>query len=158
MDFDMNIAELIQRGGVYFNVPGTTPEEVYKYVSHKISLPEGVDPDVLCAEICQRETLMSTAVGNGVALPHPRYPLLKCYDDQKIIVCYLDTPITMNAPDSKPVYVMMILLTSTTQSHLKILSQLAYLFQQSAFRAEMSNKPGEADLIKLIEKTVSETI
>lgn len=156
MDFDMNIAELIHRGGVFFNVPGSTPEEVYKYVSHNIELPEGVDPDVMYSELCQRETLMTTAVGNGVALPHPRYPLLKNFDDQKIVVCYLDEPLQMSSPDSKPIYVMMMLLTSTTQIHLKVLSQLAFLFQQADFRNEMLKKPGEADLIALINKTIAE--
>lgn len=157
MEFDINIAELIQRGGVLFNVPGSTPEEVYKYVSQNISLPEGVDPEVLRSELCQREILMSTAVGNGVALPHPRYPLLKNYDDQKIVVCYLDKPLVMNAPDSKPIYVMMMLLTSSTQIHLKVLSQLAFLFQQPNFKTKMAEKPGKDELITLIKESINET-
>lgn len=157
MDFDMNIAELIHKGGVFFNVPGSTPEEVYKYVCKKINLPADVDAETLCNELCQRETLMSTAVGNGVALPHPRYPLLKDFEDQRIVVCYLEKPLLMNAPDAKLVYVMMILLTSTTQMHLKVLSQFAFLFQQPEFRKAMMDKPSEADLITLIKSTIAKS-
>jgi PTS system nitrogen regulatory IIA component len=154
MDYDINLEELIHRGGVFYNVKGNTPEEIYKYMSTQIELPDDVDSEKLYSELCQRETLMSTAVGNGVALPHPRYPLLKNLGDQKIVVCYLEKPIIMNAPDAKPVYVMIMLLTSTTQFHLKVLSQLAFLFQQADFKKEMTKKPGEKELIELIKKTV----
>ena len=95
MDYDINLEELIHHGGVFYNVKGNTPEEIYKYMSTQIELPDDVDSEKLYSELCQRETLMSTAVGNGVALPHPRYPLLKNLGDQKIVVCYLEKPIIM---------------------------------------------------------------
>ena len=97
---------------------------------------------------------MSTAVGNGIALPHPRYPLLKKLDEQRIIVCFLDNPLIMNAPDAKPVYVMLILLTSSSQVHLKVLSQLAFLFQKKEFRSILEKKPSEPELITAVKKNL----
>ncbi len=154
MEFDVNLGELIHRGGVYFNVKGKTPQEIYATISKAVQLPSGLDAETLRFELCQREELMSTAVGNGIALPHPRYPLLKKIEEQRIIVCFLDNPLIMNAPDVKPVYVMFILLTSSSQVHLKVLSQLAFLFQKKEFRTILEKKPGEPELITAVKNNL----
>jgi mannitol/fructose-specific phosphotransferase system IIA component (Ntr-type) len=60
----------------------------------------------------------------------------------------------MNAPDAKPVYVMLILLTSSSQVHLKVLSQLAFLFQKKEFRSILEKKPGEPELITAVKKNL----
>lgn len=151
MDFNVNITELIHRGGVFYNVKGKTPQEIYATISKGLSLPHDLPAERLYKELCQREELMSTAVGNGIALPHPRYPLLKNLEEQRIIVCFLDDPLIMNAPDSKPVYVMFILLTGSSQVHLRVLSQLAFLFQKKEFRALLEKKPGEPELITAVK-------
>ena len=154
MDVDVNLGELIHRGGVYFNVKGKTPQEIYHTISKAAHLPAELSSETLDNELCLREELMSTAVGNGIALPHPRYPLLKKLDEQRIIVCFLDNPLIMNAPDAKPVYVMLILLTSSSQVHLKVLSQLAFLFQKKEFRSILEKKPSEPELITAVKKNL----
>lgn len=154
MEIDVNLSELIHRGGVYFNVKGKTPQEIYATISKAVQLPLDLSGETLNQELCQREELMSTAVGNGIALPHPRYPLLKKIDEQRIIVCFLDNPLIMNAPDAKPVYVMFILLTSSSQVHLKVLSQLAFLFQKKDFRSMLEKKPSEPELITAVKKNL----
>jgi PTS system nitrogen regulatory IIA component len=97
---------------------------------------------------------MSTAVGNGISLPHSRYPILKNGEDQRIIVCYLKEPLQMNAPDGRLVSTMFILLTSSPQFHLKVLSQLAFLFQNKEFRKTLENKPQKAELLEAIKKVL----
>jgi PTS system nitrogen regulatory IIA component len=151
---DINLCSLIHRGGVYFNVRGSTPEAVYRVVSESLQLPKELSADTLYNELCQREELMSTAVGNGIAIPHPRYPLLKNPDDERLVVCFPDKPVSMNAPDPRPVYAMFFLLTASSQSHLKVLSQLAYLFQKAEFRFGLEKKPLEPDLLALVKKNI----
>ncbi|NLK46103.1 MAG: PTS sugar transporter subunit IIA [Treponema sp.] len=150
----LSIEELIKNGGIFFNVKGDRPETVFKNILEKLSLPESVDKTNLYRELCQREELMSTAVGNGIAIPHPRYPLLTDTKDQRLVVCFLDKPVMMNPPDMRPVYVFFILLTSNTKTHLKILSQLAFLFQKPEFRHFLEQKPTEEALIKAIKQSM----
>lgn len=148
------LESFLKRGGIYFNVKGDRPEIVFKNILEKAELPSEVTADQLYQELCQREELMSTAVGNGIAIPHPRYPLLTKEDEQRLIVCFLDKPLMMNPPDMRPVYVFFILLTSDTKTHLEILSQLAFLFQKPEFRLTLEKKPTEADLISAIKKAL----
>ena len=141
---------LIHRGGILFDIEGNTPEEIYKVISEKIEKPEGLTSEQIYTALCAREQVLSTAVGNGIALPHARTPIVKNDTDQKICVVYLKEPIDMNAPDERLVYVMFVLLTSNSQFHLKVLSSLAGLFRDVQFRKALENHADEATLSALI--------
>jgi PTS system nitrogen regulatory IIA component len=149
---DNLIEDLIHRGGVYFNIEGETPFIVFDHISKLPTVPESVSPTVLSSELCRREDLLSTAVGNGIAIPHPRYPLLKDPSEQRIIVTYLDRPLTMNSIDIRPVYVFFTILTCSSKDHLKVLSRLAFLFQKDEFRTILEKKPSEEELLSAIKK------
>ena len=149
----MDLTSLISKGGV-FTVEGSSTTEIYEKVCNLIKFPESITSDAVFNALCAREKIMSTAVGNGIALPHSRYPILKNSDDQRIIVCYLKETLQMNAPDGRLVGVMFILLTSSPQFHLKVLSQLAFLFQNKDFRNTLDKKPNEAELIEAIKKVL----
>ena len=116
----VDLGSLIHKGGVFFNVGGETPEEIYKKVTELMNLPEQISNESVYEALCAREKIMSTAVGNGIALPHARAPIVKNEDDQRIAVVYLDKPIDMKAPDNLKVYVMFVLLTQNPQTHLHL--------------------------------------
>ena len=143
---------LIHRGGVFFDVEGTTPQEIYKNISEKIEKPEGVTSDLIYNALCAREQVLSTAVGNGIALPHARASIIKSDENQKICVVYLKKPIDMQAPDERDVFVMFILLTHNSQVHLKVLTELAGLFRNLRFRKALESHAGEAELLSLIRE------
>ena len=148
----VDLPVLIHRGGVFFDVEGTTPQEIYKNISEKIEKPEGVTSDLIYNALCAREQVLSTAVGNGIALPHARASIIKSDENQKICVVYLNKPIDMQAPDEREVFVMFVLLTSNSQVHLKVLTELAGLFRNLRFRKALEAHAGEAELLSLIRE------
>ena len=143
---------LIHRGGVFFDIEGATPQEVYKNISEKIEKPEGVTSDLIYNALCAREQVLSTAVGNGIALPHARASIIKSDENQKICVVYLKKPIDMQAPDERDVFVMFVLLTHNSQVHLRVLTELAGLFRNLRFRKALEAHAGEAELLSLIRE------
>lgn len=150
MDASCDIAKLIHNGGIYKNVEGNTPAEIYEKISKMIDLPDGITSEMVYNSLCSREEVLSTAVGNGIALPHARTPIFKDDSNQKICVVYLKKPIDMKAPDERMVFVMFILLTSNSQFHLKVLSSLAGLFRNAKFRKALEDHADEATLASLI--------
>lgn len=146
------IVRMIGEGGVYYNISGARPSEVFADAAPHLDLPAGVSPDALVSGLVERETLMSTAIGYGIALPHPRTPLVSDEKDERIYVCFLDHSVNFDAMDGKPVYVLFIILSTGSTSHLKALSRLAYLFQQESFRNVIRNKPDTQELISAIKK------
>jgi len=143
-------AMLIRRGGVIKNVEGETLKDVYDYVAARAKLPEGVTAEVFSEELYMREQVLSTAVGNSIAIPHPRRTLFKDPEDERIIVCYLKQPMDMHAPDSFSVHTMFIVLSSSAQSHLGVLSSLAKIFRNKEFVRLLSMQPDAEQLIRKI--------
>jgi len=152
MEDIFDISPLIHRGGVFMDVEGSTPEEIYEKISKMLVLPDSIPSEQVYNALCAREKILSTAVGNGIALPHARSPIMKDEEDQRICVVYLKEPMDMHAPDDKKVHVMFILLTQNSQTHLKVLSTLVGLFRKSSFRKLLEEHAGEAQLLNAIKE------
>lgn len=152
MEENFDIATLIHRGGIYKDVEGSTPEEIYEKVCKMLVLPDSMTSEQVYNALCAREKILSTAVGNGIALPHARSPIMKNEEDQRICVVYLKNPLEMHAPDEKKVTVMFILLTHNSQTHLKVLSSLVGLFRKNSFRKLLEEQAPEAQLLNAIKE------
>ena len=90
-----------------------------------------------------REKLGSTGLGEGVAIPHGRAKGLR---DTLAAFVRLKTPLPFDAPDGQPVSLIFALLVpeSANEAHLQILSELAQMFCDAAFREKLmqENDPG----------------
>jgi PTS system nitrogen regulatory IIA component len=151
-EVEVDLAQLIHRGGVFKNVEGSTPQEIYAKVCKMIDLPDGMTSETVYNALCDREAVLSTAVGNGIALPHARAPIMRDASEQRICVVYLKNPIDMKAPDEREVFVMFILLAHNSQIHLKVLSSLAALFRDSKFKKALEARADEATLSSIIKE------
>ena len=154
MESNSDLYELMQNGGIFYDVEGETPEEVYKNICAVMPVPSNCDRSEIARELVERESILSTAVGNGIAIPHPRKPLVKEIYDERVIVCFPKNPLSMNAPDEKKVFVMFILLTKSTQSHLQVLSSLAKLIHNDNFKKILESKPSMEELLENVKKNL----
>ena len=152
MNNKVNLTELIERGGLYYGIEGTTFKEVYKNLSRIVELPSDLTPEEFYDELCTREEIMSTAVGRGVAIPHPRYPLLEHFEEQRVIVCFLKEPLHIQSPDAKPLFALFVVLSSNKATHLGVLADLASLFQNADFIKGLEKQPKTKKLLKLVNK------
>ena len=88
------------------------------------------------AGLAAREALGSTALGQGVAVPHGRIKGL-----QQALVLYVRplTPIPFDAPDGKPVSDMVVLFVPewANMTHLHLLAEVAERFCDHRFRAQL---------------------
>ncbi len=146
-----SIIEMIRSGGVYYHISGASAEAVFADAVSRIVLPEGLDRDTLLTGLLERERLMSTSIGYGVALPHPRVPQVSNPAHERIYVCYLDRGVNFDAIDGIPVHVLFLILSAGSDSHLGILSGLSYLLQQQSFRDALRAKPDTGELTAIIE-------
>lgn len=146
----IDIAGLIERGGVFFNVRGDSPEAVIKELVGTARLPGTLDKEALLKAILERESLMPTAVGYGIAIPHPRNPMLSDPADERIIVGYAREGIEYRALDKKPVFALFVILSSSQKDHLQVLSQLSFLFHDKEFRKTLESRPSKEELCAVI--------
>jgi PTS system nitrogen regulatory IIA component len=99
--------------------------------------------------LISRERLGSTGLGHGVAIPHGRIKGLK---SPLAAVFQLAQPIGFEAPDDKPVTLLIFLLVpeAATQKHLEILSEIAELLGDASLREAMTGCADAAQLHGLI--------
>lgn len=147
----MDLASLISKGGV-FTVEGSSTTEIYEKVCKLIKFPESITSDAVFNALCAREKIMSTAVGNGIALPHASVPIIKEEEEQRVCVVYLKEPLDMNAPDEMKVHTMFVILTQNRQTHLQVLSRLVSLLRDTSFLKLLENQANGVDLIEKIKE------
>ncbi len=148
------LCTLIENGGVFHDVEGQNLEEILTNIAPNVKLPAGIDYEMYKAELLARERILSTAVGNGIAIPHPRKMLISDENDQRVFVCFLKKPLDMNAPDGSSVYALFILLTCNSTCHLKILSSIANLFKNKEFKSLMESAPDKQKLFDAIHASL----
>jgi PTS system nitrogen regulatory IIA component len=146
-----DLTSLISKGGV-FTVEGSSTTEIYEKVCNLIKFPESITSDAVFNALCAREKIMSTAVGNGIALPHASVPIIKEENEQRVCVVYLKEPLDMNAPDEMKVHTMFIILTQNRQTHLQVLSRLVSLLRDTSFLKLLENQANGVDLIEKIRE------
>ncbi len=85
-----------------------------------------------------REEMMSTAVGSGVALPHPREPERLGLAENMVVLGVCPQGTDYASLDGEKTYVFGLLCAKDTVSHLRLMAKLSYLFRTkglvSAFR------------------------
>lgn len=150
MDTQSNLVELLDRGGVFYNVSGTTVADVLSDMVSTIPVPGSIDPAELLNAITEREQLMPTAIGNGIALPHPRNPLINKSDEQSLSICFLEQPVDWNALDSIPVRILILIISASPKQHLATLSKLSFLCRQESFRKLLENRSSREELCDAI--------
>lgn len=128
------LADALRAGGVHYRVGGTNREEVLRAVVEIMNLPEEVDRDFLYQVLLAREMLGSTAIGDGIAIPHVRNPVVLHLSRPLVTLCFLEKPIDFGAMDRQPVSTLFTLASPTVRAHLHLLSRLGFVLRHEAFR------------------------
>ncbi|MDR2759005.1 MAG: PTS sugar transporter subunit IIA [Spirochaetaceae bacterium] len=146
-------AGLIQRGGVFYHIRGNTPEEALKTLIFAIPiLPSGIDREQLLTAVLEREALMSTAIGRGIALPHPRTPLITDPQEQQVIIAFLDREVDWKALDGEAVHTVMLIISASTKFHLHTLSEINFLCRQEKFYAILKDRRAGEEIVKAVKE------
>jgi PTS system nitrogen regulatory IIA component len=116
----------------------------------RLDLPPENDKDLICDLMVSREKLMTTAVGDGVAVPHVRVPVVVNVPAPVFGVFFLCHPIDMNALDGQPVHTLFVLLSLTPKQHLELLARLAFFFRQPEFITLLRERPNAERIVKWI--------
>ncbi len=147
-----SFAAALGAGGVHHGIPGATREEVLREAIGRLPLPEGTDAEDLLAVLLAREETATTAVGNGIAIPHVRMPIVLDVSEAIIGLCFLAEPVDFGAADGVPVRVLFTMVTPTVHGHLHLLAALAFLLRDEEFVAAVKAAgPAEALLARAAE-------
>jgi len=129
----VSLAEALFAGGIRYRVGGTDKASVLQCVIDLMSLPDEVDRALLYKVLLAREDLGSTAIGEGIAIPHVRNPIVMHITKPMVTLCFLEKPIEFGALDGKPVHTLFTIVSTSIKIHLNLLSRLSYLLRRKEF-------------------------
>jgi PTS system nitrogen regulatory IIA component len=144
------LSDAIEKGGLHFLAGGEAKAGVLQKI---VSLFPGIgapEQEPIFKAIMARETLGSTGIGNGIAIPHVRNPIILNIKEPSILLCFLENPIDFDALDGQKVSTIFTMISPTARIHLHLLARLSFLLQNKDIRKVLSFKSPAADIITRI--------
>jgi PTS system nitrogen regulatory IIA component len=128
------LAEALEAGGIFYGLKDTSKERALRSLIEVLPLPDGIDRELLLRLFLAREAAATTAIGNGIAVPHVRNPIVLQVSRPLVILCFLEKPVDFGALDGNPVRVLFTLICPTVRIHLQMLSRLSFALHDEKFR------------------------
>jgi len=150
-----SLLEALTLGGIHYRVEGHDKESALANVVGLMRLPPDVDRDFLLQVLLAREALASTAIGDGIAIPHVRNPIVLHVTEPTVCLCFLEEPIEFNSLDGKPVHCLFTLVSPTVKTHLYLLSRLAYVLRERSFRDVIERQGSREKILSEIARVES---
>lgn len=147
----LKLADALKTGGIHYRLSGNDKVSALRSVIEVMPLPEEVDRQFLFQVLLARESLGSTAVGNGIAIPHVRNPIVMHIPLPIITLCFLEHPIEFGAIDAKPVHVLFTIVSPTIRAHLHLLSRLAFALRDAAFSGVIAKQGSREQILAACE-------
>lgn len=136
---------------LYQPQPSSNKKQLIQHVVNEIAPLLTVDPEGMTDMLYEREELMPTALGQGIAVPHTRDFLLKESID---IVCpvFLEKPIEWGALDNQPVHTLFFLFASDDKRHLHLLAKIAHLASDANMMEVLQSRPSKDQLLEMVKQ------
>lgn len=142
-----SLVEALLAGGIFYRVDGTDKESALRAVVEHMRLPDEVDREFLLRVLLARENLQSTGIGDGIAIPHVRNPIVLHVSRPMIALCFLEKPVDFGALDGKPVHVLFSLISPTVRAHLRMLSRLSFALSDVGFKNAIVTQASRDDIL-----------
>jgi PTS system nitrogen regulatory IIA component len=146
------LIEALKAGGIAYQVGGNDKASVLRAVVDVLNLPEDVDRAFLYDVLLARESLGSTGIGDGIAIPHVRNPVILHAPEPTVTLCFLAHPVDFLAIDSQPVSTLFTLITPTVPVHLHLLSRLAFVLRNPDFGAVLKRQASRDELLETLAR------
>jgi len=143
----ISLSAALEAGGIFYRIGGSTRDQALADIVTHLRLSDGMDRDKLLNLLIVRENLCSTAIGNGIALPHLRNPGILPISRATVTLCFLEKKIDYHALDGLPVDVLFTIMAPDLPAHLHLYSRLNYLLQRPALRNLLIPPGGREEIL-----------
>jgi nitrogen PTS system EIIA component len=128
------LTEALEAGGVFYGLHDTNKDGALRALVEVLPLPEGINRELVLRLFLAREASASTAIGDGIAIPHVRNPIVLHVSRPTVTLAFLERPVDFGALDGQPVHVLFSMISPTNRSHLQLLSRLSFALHDERLR------------------------
>jgi PTS system nitrogen regulatory IIA component len=123
--------------------------ELADHLAAHVTGPQKIDREQLAKVLLERERLASTAIGEGVAIPHGKLDAVG-----KLVACVGRAPegVDFDSMDGRPTHLFFVLVApeNSTGVHLKALARISRLFKDPEFRTRLMQAKDAQEIFKVI--------
>lgn len=130
-----SLAEALAAGGVHHGIAAADRDGAVRAAVERMPMDPDADREALVEIMLAREAAGSTAMGDGIAIPHVRAPVVQSGARPAVALCTLAAPVEFGARDKKPVHTLFLLVTPTVNAHLRMLTRVAAALHDADFKA-----------------------
>lgn len=142
----MHIADVLDIKSIELGLEFKSKNEL---LEHLINLAQKsgkvINREEVSTEVFKREAIMSTGIGNGIALPHAKTNAIK---DSVGSLVVLKSSLDFESLDGEPVNIAFLLIGNENNVgiHLRLLSKISRMLSDAAFQNNLQNcaTPNEA--------------
>lgn len=142
------VAALLSSEDIQLDLEVFDKDALLRDIAQFFEWRRGVNAELVYRSLRARETLGSTGIGHGVAIPHAR---IKDLAQTSAVFIRTRQPLEYEAPDNKPVALVLALLVPehVRQEHLELLAAAAKLFSDTTFRERLLSSGDSAHIHSL---------
>jgi PTS system nitrogen regulatory IIA component len=144
------LAELLLPKDILLDVCIPGKSELLDKIGRHMEWVHGIPATSVIRSLEHRERIGSTALGQGIAIPHAR---IRELDRIQLAYLRLKLPIPFDAPDGKPISDVLVILVprSATEEHLRILAETSQMFSDPRFREQLHRCTHPAEVKQLFD-------
>lgn len=147
----MKLSKFCDERLIVFDLQGSTKDEVIEGLVDLASSSKMIkDRDELLADIKERESLVTTGVGYGVAFPHA-----KTRSAKGIVIAFgrSEKGVDFDAMDHQPVRLFFLIAApeDAIGAHLNVMARLSYLMKSTDNRDKLLQASSPGDVLALID-------
>lgn len=150
-----SLARALEAGGIVYDLPGRDRSSVLEWMVERLALPPKTHRGFLLRTLLARERLGSTGVGEGIAVPHARNPVILHVRAPVVALGFLRHPVDFHALDGKPVSVLFMLVSPTIRLHLRLLSRLMFVLQDPRLRKVLQERRPKPEILEAFSRAES---
>jgi PTS system nitrogen regulatory IIA component len=148
----MKVMDFLCPKAVTVNLEATDKQGVIReLVDLLIKAKEIKDEDALVESLLERETLGSTGIGQGIAIPHTKSSGVK-----KLVSAFglSRKGVNFDALDGEKVYIFFLLVAPLNSAgpHLKALARISRLLKDKIFCTTLKNARDEKEVLRIIKE------
>jgi len=144
------LSELLSAGGIHHDVGGPDKASVLREIVQRLPLPAEVDREFLATTLEAREAMGSTGIGDGIAIPHVRNPILLHVTAPFVTLCLLRDAVEFDAVDGRPVHALFTVVSANVPGHLRILGQLGFVLHDQELRRLLNRRSPGSEILSRV--------
>ncbi len=143
----MRLGEILKESTVICDIEGSTKKEIVTNLASQLKtagLIDDIDPVVRV--VMERESLGSTGIGDGVAIPHGK---IGTSGQVMCVFARSRKGVDFDAADGEPVHIFFLVLApeDAASVHLMVLSRISRILRDPSFRKRLLELPDDARLL-----------